>query len=98
MVIQGHPELRMWIGIAILKTFGKVVGSDFMKVTALNRRLESLETAAKSALKSGWTLENLSREETAAKLKQYKEWFGDPDWNREMEDLPWLLDFEPGGT
>jgi len=96
-MIPGHPDPKTWYGIAILKNFGIVAGSDLMKVTTLNRRLESLETAAKPALKSGWTLENLSREEAAAKLKQYKEWFSDPDWNREIEGLPWLLDFEPAG-
>lgn len=68
-----------------------------MKVTALNRRLESLETAAKPALKSNWSLENLSPEEVAGKLKKYREWFEDPDWDRELRYFPWLSDFEPAG-
>lgn len=61
-------------------------------IRQFRRRLESLETAAKPALESGWVLENLSREEAAAKLKQYKEWFSDPNWNRELRELPWLSD------
>lgn len=43
------------------------------------RRLESLETAAKPARKSSWALENLSREEAAAKLKEYREWFAEAE-------------------
>jgi len=66
-----------------------------MKVTTLNRRLECLETAAKPALQSSWPLMNLSHEEVAAKLTQYKVWFSDPDWDRELGDLPWLSYFEP---
>ena len=41
------------------------------------RRLSGLETAAKPARKSSWTLASLSREEAAAKLKEYREWFAD---------------------
>ena len=43
------------------------------------RRLDSLETAAKPAPESSWAMENLSHEEVAAKLKQYREWFSDPE-------------------
>ena len=94
-----NPYPRMLNGIAILKNCGKVAGSDLMKATALNRRLESLEAAAaKPALKSNWSLENLSPEEVAGKLKQYKEWFEDPNWDRELGDLPWLSDFEPAAS
>ncbi len=43
------------------------------------RRLDSLETAAKPAPESSWAMENLSHEEVAAKLKQYREGFSDPE-------------------
>ncbi len=43
------------------------------------RRLSGLETAAKPARKSSWALENLSREEAAAKLKEYREWFAEAE-------------------
>jgi hypothetical protein len=43
------------------------------------RRLSGLETAAKPARKSSWTLASLSREEAAAKLKEYREWFAEAE-------------------
>lgn len=49
-------------------------------IRQFTRRLDNLETAAKPAPKSSWALDNLSREEVAAKLKEYREWFSDPDW------------------
>ncbi len=49
-------------------------------IRQLSRRLKDLETAAKPAHKSSWAMDNLSREEVAAKLKEYREWFSDPDW------------------
>ncbi len=53
-MIPGHPDPKTWYGIASLKNYGIVAGSDLMKVTTLNRRLESLEAAAEPPMISTW--------------------------------------------